>query len=138
MMLFSVQSCPACKRQMLVQISGTISIGSPLVTCRGCGQVYHTNLRREYYTFKHKVLTLLWPFILGSAFMLGAFITDNSNFIFLAPICFIVGLCLSIKNIIQMFLSKKRMRDPAYLSKLLLHREIDHSQYQQFLRECKK
>ena len=136
--LFTTQSCPACKRPVLVQLSGTIGIGSPLAVCRGCGRVYHTALRREWYTFKHKALTLFAPFLLGCTVLLGGFIMPNSNFVFWAPVCFLVGLGVSIKNIIQMLLSKKRMGNPAYLSKLLSYGEIDSNQYQHFLSQCKK
>lgn len=137
-MQYVVQSCPTCKKQLLKVAAGSTLIGSPLLPCKKCGTTYRTTLRKEWYAYEPKWLVFIWPLLLPAAlFLTGTLMGDAAIGIFAALLGLLIGLCISGADLIRIIRSKKRMRDEAYLQKLLLYRAITPDEYDRFRAECK-
>ena len=141
---YTVQSCPKCQRELLRSQNGVPRIGSPLVTCRGCGTTYRTTLREEWYKYNPKIMVILWPLILGGLMMLGGCDVSSGVKVFLARLIgsalggFIFGLIFCIPNFIRILASKRRMKDLTYLMKLVDYKVITWQEYEQLRRKAKK
>lgn len=136
-MTYVVQSCPKCGKRLLKVAAGGQIIGSPLLTCKGCGRTYKTDLRAEWYNYASK--WTLWgiPLIItGTMLLVGMLMGDPAIGIMAAFFGLIFGLCMTAKDLVRMLQSKKRMRDPQYLAKLLEYGLITADEYETFMRSA--
>ena len=132
------QTCPYCKKRLLTVSVGSQIIGSPLITCRKCGRTYRTNLRTEWYEYPQKWTLVGIPLIVTFTMLLtGCLMGDSAIGIITAFLALIISLCFSIKNLIRMIVSKKRMRNAKYLAQLLHYDLITSEQYENFMRKAK-
>ena len=129
-MQYVVQFCPKCNKRLIKIPANSVIIGSPLLTCNYCGSVYRTNLRVEWYRYEKKWLVFALPLLLAALmFVIGLFMGEPAIGVFSAIFGFIIGLCISGRDIFRMIQSKKRMRDPEYLKKLLEYGVISQIEY---------
>lgn len=141
---YTIQSCPKCQRELLRIKDGVTRIGSPLVTCRGCGTTYRTTLREEWYKYTPKIMVILWPLILGALMLFTSCDVSHGVEVFLARLVggvlggFIFGLIFCIPNFIRILLSKRRMKDLTYLMKLVDYKVITWQEYEQLRQKAKK
>ena len=137
-MAYVVQTCPRCGTQLLKVAAGAKIIGSPLLTCKGCGETYKTDMRVEWHEYPSK--WTLWGvplIILGIGLLVALFVGGEILVGLIAAFFgFMVGLCFTIKDIIRMMKSKKRMRNPEYLAKLLSYGLISTTEYERFMRRA--
>lgn len=137
-MTYVVQSCPKCNKKLLKVAAGAYIIGSPLITCKKCGNTYRTNLRKEWYEYPTKWTLWGLPLIITSGMLLvGLLMGEPAIGIVAAIFGLFLGLCFTIKDIVRMVKSKKRMKDPEYLAKLLLYGVISKEEYEQFMLKTK-
>jgi len=140
---YTVQSCPQCKRELLRIKDGVTRIGSPLVTCRGCGNTYRTTLREEWYKYTPKIMVLRWSLIIGALGILSGCDASGGIDVFLARIVggilggFIFGLIFSIPDLIRILASKRRMKNLTYLMKLADYRVITWQEYEELRKKAK-
>lgn len=134
-----VQSCKSCGKKLLEGTTYNGLIGSPLITCRHCKTLQVTPLRTEWYKYEAKSLLWIWPVVMAPvAFVSGLIVGEDLAIGAVAAILgLILGLCLSGKTIIQMLLSKRRMRDEKYLNELLVFGVISREEYLKFLEKAK-
>lgn len=134
---YTVQSCPVCHKQLLKVTTGSTIIGSPLITCKKCGRTYRTDLREEWYQYDHKWQLWAMPFIITAiGFVVGMLIEGMAIAIMASAFMFIFGLCWSLKDLIRMFKSKKRMRNPEYLAQLLVYGVLTPGEYEEFMKNA--
>ena len=138
--IYHVQSCPACNKQLLKVQVGTTLIGSPLITCKKCGKTYHTELRTEWYQYQNKWVVFIWPILLPIVFLLvGLFMQDMAVGVFGALFLALpIGLFMSGRETIRIIQSKKRMRNQSYLSQLLQMRIISVDEYRELVSKASK
>lgn len=140
---YTVQSCPQCKRELLRIKDGVTRIGSPLVTCNGCGNTYRTTLREEWYKYTPKLLVFRWSIVLSLLSLLSGCDASGGVGAFLARILggiiggFIFGLIFSIPDFVRILLSKRRMRNLTYLMKLVDYNVITWTEYEQLRKKAK-
>lgn len=132
-MQYIVQSCPRCGKKLLkVPVNSTL-IGSPLITCKGCGQTYKTDLREEWYEYEHKVMTFAVPAIIPVAMLVvGMFMGEPAIGLMAAIFGLIFALCWCLKDIIRIIMSLRRMRQQSYLDKLKEYGAITQREYEEF------
>lgn len=136
-MQYLVQSCPHCGKKLLKVTAGAFIIGSPLITCKKCGKTSITLLRKEWYEYPSKWTLWALPLIMaGGILLVGTLMGDPAIGIMGASFGLLLGLCFTIKDIIRMLKSKKRMRDPEYLAKLLMLNLISTEEFDQFMRDA--
>lgn len=136
-MAYIVQSCPYCGKQLLKVAAGSVIIGSPLITCKTCGHTYKTDLRVEWYKYPTKWTLWGLPLIItGAMFLVGLFMGEPAVGVLAAIFGLILGLCFTIKDVIRMLQSKKRMRDPKHLEALLAYNVISQEEYDQFTKNA--
>ena len=130
---YVIQSCPKCQKQLLKVMAGTTIIGSPLITCKKCGTTYKTNLRTEWYNYQPKYMLWLLPLLLTvSMLAVGVVMGEPAIGVAAAIFGLLFGLGFTIKDLIRMIKSKKRMRDPKHLENLLLYGVISPAEYKTF------
>lgn len=136
-MTYIVQSCPRCNKKLLKVAAGSQLIGSPLLTCKTCGNTYKTDLRVEWYKYPQKWMLVGLPLIITAAMLLVGFLMGEPAVGVMAAIFgLIFGLCFTVKDLIRMINSKKRMRNAEYLAQLLLYGVISPEEYETFMREA--
>ena len=134
----TIQSCPRCGKKLLKVTTGSVLIGSPLITCKKCGTTCRTNLRAEWYKHPAKKTVFVVPAILPfGLLLLGLFVGDPETAIFTALFGVIFSVCFLTKDVIRILLSKKRMRSKAYLQRLLMAQMISMDEYAQFSMNAK-
>ena len=137
-MTYAVQSCPHCKIKLLKVAAGSQIIGSPLLKCKKCGNTYKTNLRVEWYKYPQKWTLVGLPVIITASMLLVGFLMGEPAIGVMAAIFgLIMGLGFTIKDLIRMASSKKRMRSAAYLNQLLQYNAISPEDYETFMRSAK-
>lgn len=130
---YIVQSCPRCGKQLLKVAAGATLIGSPLITCKGCGQTYKTNLREEWYEYEHKAMVFILPAVLPVIMLVvGAFMEGMAIAVMAAIVGLIIGVCICMKDVIRIIKSTRRMRDMKYLDQLLQYNAITQREYEEF------
>ena len=136
-MTYLVQSCPKCGKRLLKVAAGAQMIGSPLITCKGCGSTYTTDLRVEWYKYPSKWTLWGMPLIIAGVMLLvGMLMGEPAAGIMAAIFGLILGLCMTAKDIVRMLQSTKRMRNPEYLAKLLEGGLISPDEYATFMRSA--
>ena len=133
--------CPACGTRLLETaggLTGGVEIGSPLIVCSKCSKTSYTRLRREWYNYPNK--DLLWLIPLVAAVGIGILVTNEYGPLGIllggGIIAFAVGSgALEAKRIAQ---SKRRMREPEYLAKLLRWQILRQEEYDEFMRRTQK
>ncbi|MBQ8653389.1 MAG: hypothetical protein IJ507_00495 [Clostridia bacterium] len=136
-MRYMVLSCPNCHTRLLKVPAGTTIIGSPLLQCKSCGRTYRTDLREEWYKYGQKWQLIGIPLIAAGVMLLvGALMENLAIGILAAALGFIIGLYITLKDVVRMIKSKKRMRSAAYLKQLLAYRAITPEDYERFMREA--
>ena len=119
---YVIQSCPRCGKKLLKVAQGGVLIGSPMITCKKCGQTYKTDLRVEWddYPAKWQVwgLPILLPVLM---FVIGAIMANAALGIMAAIVGLLISLGFFIKDGIRILKSKKRMKDPAYINQLFAY-----------------
>jgi len=139
----TIQSCPRCGKKLLKVTTGAVLIGSPLITCKKCGVTYRTDLRVEWYRFPQKWTIFALPAIIAAVILLMGFLfmvkseEDILIVILVAFFGFFVGLCFTVRDVIRMLQSKRRMRDAAYLQRLLQFGVISREEYAQLCSQIK-
>lgn len=132
-----ILSCPRCRTQ-LISLSGR-TIGSPLLTCYHCGNVAKTDLRSEWYNYPGKMQVCLLPWALPViSLIVGSFSGNIALGALCASITLIFSLILSIRYAIQIVASINRMRDAAYLNRLLRYGAITAEDHEYFMRKAKR
>lgn len=135
---YTVQSCPKCDKKLLKVMTGTVLVGSPLITCKKCGDTYRTDLRVEWYKYPNKMTLFLVPLLIPVGLLLtGTIMEDLVIGIMAAILGIFISLSLVIPELIRVFRSKKRMKDKAYLQRLLLAKEISMDEYEEFTANLK-
>ena len=133
-MNYLVQSCPICGKKLLKVAQGATLIGSPLITCSKCGKTYLTDLRVEWVDFPRKWQIWAIPLIVPSMmFVVGAIMENAALGIMAAIVGLIIALFISGKDVVRMLNSKKRMKNPEYLSKLVAYGVITENQKNEYL-----
>lgn len=94
----------------------------------------------EWYNYSHKTSVILLPCIipvLMGVLMPLLMINSNIDAGISALVGFIFGLiisvCLGISNLIAIIKSKKRMKDPEHLMKLMIMNIINQKEYQKLM-----
>lgn len=127
---YVVQSCPRCGTKLLKVPAGGQIIGSPLITCKKCNNTYRTDLRVEWYQYKQKWLVFALPLILAAFLLVFCMLmADVETGVLGAILGFVVGLCISGRDIVRMIRSKLRMRKPEYLKQLAEYGVISEEEY---------
>ena len=130
---YVIQSCPRCNKQLLKVAAGSTLIGSPLITCKGCSHTYKTSLREEWYAYGHKAVIFVVPILIPVAmFAVGALMFEPELGVMAAIFGLILALCFLMKDIIRIIMSVRRMRNAAYLDKLLEYGAIAQKDYDEF------
>ena len=138
-MTYVVQSCPHCNKKLLKVAAGMYIIGSPLITCPKCDKTYRTDLRVEWYKYPTKWILWAMPLIMSGSILLGGTLLGEPVIGIVGAIFgLLLGLCFTIKDIVRMVKSKKRMKNPEYLTKLLLFGVISADEYKQFNNQVSK
>ena len=130
-----VETCPQCRKKLLKVPLGFTVIGSPLITCRRCGAACKTDLRTEWYN--HPAKWTVWgiPLIVTASLLAAGTLTGEPA-IGIMAICFALPILLffTVRDIIRIILSKRRMRNPSYLRELLDHGLITQPEYDRFMK----
>lgn len=127
---YNVQSCPKCGKKLLKVQSGTVKIGSPFLDCKKCGVTYITPLRVEWYKYPSKWVIFAMPFIITAAlFVAGTIMEDPVIGIVSGMFGLVFGICFVLPDVFRIFRSIRRMRDPAYLKRLLQAQLISYDEY---------
>nr|MBR4280966.1 hypothetical protein [Clostridia bacterium] len=138
-MTYTVQSCPNCNKRLLKVAAGSYLIGSPLITCKKCGKTYRTDLRVEWYRYPTKWTLWAIPLIMAVGILIvGALMGEPAIGIMGAIFGLLFGLCFTIKDVVRMIRSKRRMKEPEYLAKLLLYGAVSIDEYEQFMQQAKQ
>ncbi len=130
---YMIQSCPRCGKRLLKVAAGSTLIGSPLITCKGCGKTYKTSLREEWYEYEHKATIFIVPAIIPIGMLVvGMFMGEPAIGVMAAIFGLIIALCFLIKDGIRIIMSLRRMKDAAYLDQLLQYDAISQREYEAF------
>lgn len=136
-MTYVVQSCPHCGKKLLKVAAGAYIIGSPLITCKKCGGICRTALRKEWYEYPTKwTLWALPVLIAGGILLTGACMGEPAIGVMGAIFGLVLGLCFTVKDVIRMLKSKKRMRNREYLARLLMYDVISAAEYEQLMKDA--
>jgi len=136
-MAYVIQSCPHCNKELLKVAVGTKIIGSPLLTCKGCGHTYRTELRTEWYDYSPKWMLWGMPLILFViGLVVGLCMGEPAIGLIAAFFALIIGLCITGRDVVRMIKSKKRMRNANYLAQLLLYGVTTKEQYENFMQKA--
>ena len=135
---YIVESCPHCNKKLLKVVAGAYIIGSPLITCKKCGNTCKTDLRKEWYQYPTKWTLWAIPLVLSVGILLtGVCMGEPAIGIMGAIFGLFFGLCFTVKDVIRMIKSKKRMRDREYLEKLLRYQIISRAEYEQWMMDAR-
>lgn len=138
--LYEVNSCPQCGKELFKTVAGEIVVGSPLLKCKHCKQTYVTNSKCEWYKFEHKA-GYIWavPFLiavivvlLAVAFFIGPIYFDEDDVvvaILVGIFIIFVSLILWVKSLCRILMSKRRMKRKSYLEELLSAGVIDQTEF---------
>ena len=130
---YIIQSCPRCGKKLLKVAAGATLIGSPLITCKGCGRTYKTDLRQEWYDYERKAMVFVVPAILPIIMLIVGAVMENLALGVMAAIFgLIISLCFIAKDVYRIIMSKRRMRDAKYLEQLLQYNAITQREYEEF------
>ena len=130
---YIIQSCPRCGKKLLKVAAGAVLIGSPLITCKGCGRTYKTDLRQEWYDYERKAMVFVVPAILPIIMLIVGTVMENLALAVMAAIFgLIISLCFIGKDVYRIIMSKRRMRDVKYLDQLLQYNAITQREYEEF------
>ena len=135
------QDCPQCGTQLLsfaTALTGGVEIGSPLIVCPKCGKTSYTKMRREWYNYPNKDLLFFIPLVMA----VGIYAIAGSEFGPLGKVMGAIVLAISVGcgifEAISIAKSKRRMRDPEYLSELLRWQIIRQEEYEAFMRDAQE
>lgn len=136
---YTMQSCSSCGTELLSVPTGSPEIGSPLITCRHCDKTYRTNLRVEWYAYRHKWLIYgMAPLLFVTMTLFGSIMSDPVIGIMAGFLGLFIGLCMTIKEIPRIVKSKRRMRSAAYLNQLNEYALISPEDYARFRAKADK
>ena len=135
---YKIQSCSRCGKQLFKAPAGSVSLGSPLLTCKRCGISYVTDMRKEWVDYPVKGVFLLLPLIFPLIGLITSLIVGD-EVIGVITILFssAIGLCYFLVHLIQVLASKKRMKDSDYLTKLLSMGAISDADYQRYMEQAR-
>ena len=137
--VYVVQSCPLCKKELLRVQQGTKEIGSPLLPCPRCKITFRTDMRVEWCHYELKWFWYLLPLLLAVGMLVvGALMGELAIGIMASFLGLIIGLCMSLAKVPAIVRSKKRMKDPGYLSQLLEYKVLTKAEYDDFMAKAKK
>ena len=101
--------------------------------CKKCGLTYLTDMRVEWYKYPIKwFVFFLPPFVAVGLFLIGTIMADMAIGIFASLFCLLFGICYIVPDVIRIFKSMKRMRDPDYLKRLRQANLISIEEYEEF------